>query len=223
MDACPCSPEPRTPSSLDVHRPPLAQVIPAALSELTPAEWPLGGRASSESRPHPHLQHTCFLTPPEAASLGAKNQPKQPELHCERPALCSWGSAEGACPFHCPGPAPNERAQPARTGQGPTRPEEEGGTEGLAGWQVGGCFGGILPRIFPGVDPVAPKLGPSPSPAGGVLLQRKELAKIPSPPLQPTAGQKRVWLLYNSGAQGQWTFPTPFSAPELCSMAETCS
>lgn len=48
-------------------------------------------------------------------------------------------------------------------------------------------------RIFPGVGPQVPKLGPSPSPAVPVLLQRKEMTEMPSPPLQPTAGHKRVW------------------------------
>lgn len=65
-----------------------------------------GRLASSESPAQPHPQHTCFLAPPDALLPGAKNQPKQPELHSERPALCPQGSGEGAFRFPLSRPSP---------------------------------------------------------------------------------------------------------------------
>lgn len=136
----------------------------------------------------------------------------------------SLGQRGGGLSFPLSRPSPQGEASASHTGHGPTTAEEQGGTEGQAGWVVGGwqLQGDCCQDLPRGMGPMAPKLGPSPSPGGRVLLQRKELAKITSPPRQPTAGPESG-LLYDSGAPGQWTSPAPFSAPELCPMAATHS
>lgn len=101
----------RSPGFLDAFLPPPPQVVPVALRELTlqlgtQSGGPWTRKLPQNRRPHSHPQHTCFLAPPDAASLGAKNQPQQPELQCERPALCPWGSGEGACRFPLSRPSP---------------------------------------------------------------------------------------------------------------------
>lgn len=81
------------------------------------------------------------------------------------------------------------------TAQGPTRPEErEGQKDWLGGeWEValGGGEGGCG-QDLPWGEPHDPKAWALPLSCRPVL-QREELAKILCPPLQPTAGQKRVW------------------------------
>lgn len=93
-----------------------------------PAWWPWTGELPRNHWPHPHPQHACFLAPPDAASLGAKNQMKQPELHSERPALCPHGSREGAFHFSLSKPSPQKGSAGHDCPRPSTSPGEKGGT-----------------------------------------------------------------------------------------------
>lgn len=81
----------------------------------------------------------------------------------------------------------------------------------VSGWWI--WWGGAVGRIFPGVGPQVPKLGPSPSPAVLVLLQRKEMTEMPSPPLQPTAGHESLGCSIILGLQASG-LPPPPSQPQ---------
>lgn len=169
--------------------------------------------------PHSHPQHTCFLAPPDAALVGAKNQPKQPELLCERPALCPWGSGEGACRLPLSMPNPQREGSASHDWLRPYQPCRGGrDRDWLSGEWVAALGGGVeaVGSIFPGLDPMAPKLWPSSSPAVQVLQRGGDGIAQPSPAARSWTDEIPGCSIILKQAPGQWTSPTCFSAPELC-------